>query len=128
MALLHDTGEARVNDLHRLGRAYVPWSGVEEKVVVDQTRALPEWEKSFLEASANPKIEKRVAAPRLGYYKLACQSILESETPQAAVWPLLLTWTISACVLPGAGRAAWSSACGRWRSSAPGAPRSSSCT
>jgi len=41
MALLHDTGEARVNDLHRLGRSYVDWSGVEEKVIADQTRNLP---------------------------------------------------------------------------------------
>jgi len=42
MALFHDTAEARVNDLHRLARSYVEWSGVEERVVGDQTRRLPE--------------------------------------------------------------------------------------
>jgi hypothetical protein len=72
---------------------------------------LPEWEKSFLQAASNPRIENRIAVPRLGYYKLACQSFLESETPQAAVWPLLLTWTISVCVLPPATRDRWQMFC-----------------
>lgn len=72
---------------------------------------LPEWEKSFSEAASNPRIEKRVSPPRLGYYRQACQSFLTGETPTAAIWPMLLTWTISACVLPETSRHSWSAAC-----------------
>ncbi len=42
LALFHDTAETRVNDLHRLGKSYVDWSGVEAKVVEDQVSGLPE--------------------------------------------------------------------------------------
>ncbi|HTX92851.1 MAG TPA: hypothetical protein VMC09_16695 [Anaerolineales bacterium] len=72
---------------------------------------LPDWEKSFLEAANNPIVEKRIAAPRLGYYKLAFESLLSSETPQAVVWPLMLTWTIAVCILPPMWKVRWRSAC-----------------
>jgi hypothetical protein len=72
---------------------------------------LPEWEKTFLEAAGKPLVEKRISAPRLGYYKLAFESLLASETPQAIVWPLILTWTISTCVLPSNWKIHWRSAC-----------------
>ncbi len=42
LALFHDTAEARVNDMHRLGKKYADWTGVEEKVVEDQTSSLSE--------------------------------------------------------------------------------------
>ena len=42
MALFHDIPEARVNDLHRIGRRYVNWENVERKVVVEQSKRLPE--------------------------------------------------------------------------------------
>jgi len=71
---------------------------------------LPEWEKTFLEAAGSPLVEKRIAAARLGYYKLAFESMLASETPQAVVWPLILTWTISVCVLPPMWKVHWRSA------------------
>jgi hypothetical protein len=72
---------------------------------------LPEWEKTFLEAAARPNVERRIAAPRLGYYKLACESMQASETPQTAVWPLILTWTLSAAVLPPMWKIHWREAC-----------------
>jgi hypothetical protein len=72
---------------------------------------LPEWEKAFLEATGIPAVNKRIAIARLGYYKLAFESLLESETPQAILWPLLLTWTYSVSVLPPARDAGWRSAC-----------------
>jgi hypothetical protein len=73
---------------------------------------LPGWEKAFLEAAANPIVEKRISTARLGYYKLAFESMLASETPQAVVWPLMLTWTISACILPPPAIADWQDASG----------------
>jgi putative hydrolase of HD superfamily len=41
MALFHDMSEARTNDLHRIARRYVDWENVEEKVVKDQSKRLP---------------------------------------------------------------------------------------
>lgn len=76
------------------------------------TGFLPEWEKSFLEAAANPAVDKRIIAARLGYYKLAFQSMLAGEFPQAALWPLLLTWTLSVSVLPPLSQEHWHAACG----------------
>jgi hypothetical protein len=72
---------------------------------------LPEWEKAFVEAAANPAVDSRIAIARLGYYKLACESMLGSETPQAALWPLMLTWTLSVSALPPAMDDRWRSAC-----------------
>jgi hypothetical protein len=73
---------------------------------------LPEWEKAFMEAAATPTVERRIAAPRLGYYKQAFESMFESEAPQAVLWPLMLTWTLSVSVLPPARAVTWRSACG----------------
>jgi putative hydrolase of HD superfamily len=42
MALFHDVGEARTNDLHRVARRYVDWENVDKKVVEDQSKRLPE--------------------------------------------------------------------------------------
>ena len=81
---------------------------------VDATRLagfLPDWEQSFLEASANPSVDKSVSAFRLGYYKQAFEALLSSETPQAILWPLLLTWTLSAVVLEPKWIVQWRSAC-----------------
>jgi hypothetical protein len=72
---------------------------------------LPDWEESFLEAAGNPAVEKSISSFRLGYYKLAFKAVLAGETPQAILWPLLLTWTISACVLPPTRNIHWQSAC-----------------
>jgi hypothetical protein len=72
---------------------------------------LPEWEKAFLEAARRPQVEVRIAAARLGYYKLAFQALLQSETPQALVWPMINTWTLAAAILPAAWKNPWNSAC-----------------
>jgi len=72
---------------------------------------LAAWEKDFVEAAGRPRVEARIAAPRLAYYKNACQAMLESESPQAILWPLLLTWTLAARSLPPTRQAIWESAC-----------------
>ena len=73
---------------------------------------LPEWEKTFLEATGRPNVDKRIAAARLGYYKLAFEATLAGELPQAMLWPLLLTWTLAVSVLPPMWELRWRSACG----------------
>jgi hypothetical protein len=72
---------------------------------------LPEWEKTFLEAAGQAEASKRIHAARLGYYKHAFEFILAGETPQAMLWPLMLTWTLCVCVLPPDWAARWRSAC-----------------
>jgi len=42
MALFHDAGEARTNDLHRIALRYVDLENVDKKVVEDQSKRLPE--------------------------------------------------------------------------------------
>jgi hypothetical protein len=73
---------------------------------------LPDWEKDFLDATASTIVDKRIAAPRLGYYKLAFQATLAGEFPQAMLWPLLLTWTLAVSVLPAGGDLRWRPICG----------------
>jgi hypothetical protein len=73
------------------------------------TGYLPEWEKSFVEAVSHPGVNCRIASPRLAYYKQAFEAMLASEVPQAIVWPLLLTWTLSAKALTVGERTGWSS-------------------
>jgi hypothetical protein len=76
------------------------------------TGFLPEWEKTFLEAASRPDVDKRIAAARLGYYKLAFEATLTGELPQAMLWPMLLTWTLAVSVLPPLWELRWRSACG----------------
>ena len=72
---------------------------------------LPEWEQAFMEASRNPVVDRRIAAPRLGYYKAAFKAMQENKTPLASTWPLMLTWTFSIAVLPPTWSVRWRSAC-----------------
>ncbi len=69
-----------------------------------------EWHKDFLEAAGRPKVDERIAIPRLAYYNLAFESMLTSETPQAIIWPLVHTWTLAASVLPPTHQAKWQAA------------------
>lgn len=75
------------------------------------TGFLPEWEKAFIEAASIPAVNRRIATARLRYYRLAFDSMLESETPQTMLWPLMLTWTLSVSVLPPERENRWRSAC-----------------
>jgi hypothetical protein len=72
---------------------------------------LPEWEKAFVDAAGRPRVHASIAAPRLAYYKLAFESMLAGETPQAVVWPLLHTWTLAAQVLPLPKQSKWTAFC-----------------
>jgi hypothetical protein len=72
---------------------------------------LAAWERDFVAAVGRPRADARLALPRLAYYKLACDSLLASESPQTILWPLILTWTMAAQCLPSTQQAAWSSAC-----------------
>jgi len=63
---------------------------------VDFVRAyLPAWEAALTAAGARPG-DMRLHIARLGYYKAAIQTLLESDFPLAAAWPMLSTWALAA--------------------------------
>lgn len=70
-----------------------------------------DWRSAFLAAAAIPKVDPRIHADRVNYYEKAMQALLAGESPLAALWPLIITWTLSVGVLEGAPRLPWTEAC-----------------
>ena len=70
------------------------------------------WEETF---AAIPEVSRpaKLHPDRKLYYLRAFESILGSETPQAALWPLLTTWTRAAATLSPSNPAfqPWQEAC-----------------
>jgi predicted nucleotidyltransferase len=56
---------------------------------------LPAWEDAFNQA-AQSAFDTRIHSFRLAYYKQALLSLLESEIPASALWPMLQTWALAA--------------------------------
>ena len=75
------------------------------------TNWLPEWKQAFYVASENPKVDIRVHAARMNYYEKAMQALVQGDMPVAALWPMLITWTLSAEVLVNGGQNEWHAAC-----------------
>ncbi len=72
---------------------------------------LPAWENFFNFASEASGADIRIHNARQSYYKSAIVEMLEGENPLNALYPLLLTWTLSAQSLPENQITAWQSAC-----------------
>lgn len=72
---------------------------------------LADWKSSFQFACEKPEVDGRIHATRLNYYEKAVKAMLEGETPLAALWPLLQTWTLSAEVVGGDHLTFWQNAC-----------------
>lgn len=70
------------------------------------------WRSAFEAAADSNRVDVRIHPTRANYYEKAIQSILSSENPRAALWPLLQTWTLAADVLPEITMDAWRAACG----------------
>ena len=75
-----------------------------------------DWKSAFKLASADsaskPGVDIRIHSARMNYYEKAIKAMLEGETPLAALWPLLHTWTLSAEVLEGDHFQFWQNAAG----------------
>jgi hypothetical protein len=71
---------------------------------------LPEWKSSFLLAAESPKGDLRVHPARLNYYEKGMKALLEGDTPAAALWPLMNTWTLAVEALGDTHAAAWQAA------------------
>jgi predicted nucleotidyltransferase len=74
------------------------------------TAWFPEWKLAFEAAMENSRVDPRIHPARLNYYEKAINAMLSGETPYAALWPLLQTWTLAVDVLPDHINA-WNSAC-----------------
>lgn len=74
---------------------------------------LPDWKLAFEAAAASPQVEERIHPARLNYYEKAIQTMLASETPSNALWPLLQTWSLAVDVLSDYFVEAWRAACGQ---------------
>lgn len=72
---------------------------------------LPEWERAFVAATGRRRVDARLALPRLQYYRGAFEALIENGPPMAVLWPLLLTWSLSAAVLPDYQQSGWRMAC-----------------
>ncbi|MEW5827724.1 MAG: hypothetical protein AB1846_02450 [Chloroflexota bacterium] len=74
---------------------------------------LPAWEAAFTAAGQTHRYDPRLHAARLDYYRRGIESWLDGDTPLAALWPLLQTWTLSVHALPAdSGHLqSWQSAC-----------------
>lgn len=72
---------------------------------------LGDWKSAFLLASEKSDVDLRIHPARVNYYEKAIKSMLEGETPLAALWPLLSTWTLAADVLEGDQVHFWRQAC-----------------
>jgi hypothetical protein len=75
---------------------------------------LPDWQWAYDGIPAG-QAPARLHPHRRLYYQRAIESLLNSPQPQAALWPMLRTWTLAASLLPESapGRVAWVDACQR---------------
>jgi predicted nucleotidyltransferase len=74
---------------------------------------VPDWKLAFEAAAEHERVDRRVHPARLNYYEKAIHAILAGETPHAALWPLMQTWTLAVDVLPEHAVDAWRLACGQ---------------
>ena len=72
---------------------------------------LPAWENFYTVASEAMGTDIRIHNARQAYYKSAITEMLEGENPLVALYPLLLTWTLSAKSLPENQISDWENAC-----------------
>jgi len=85
---------------------------IARQVNVDFVREwLPAWEAAFSTAGQAP-LDMRLHTARISYYKAAITTLLESDFPLAAVWPMLYTWagTAQAGNFSGEHSRAWARA------------------
>lgn len=87
--------------------------GASELDVSQVTSWMPDWKLAFEAATENSHIDARIHPARVNYYEKAIQAMLAGETPHAAVWPLLQTWSLAADVLPDHFTETWRVACGQ---------------
>src|SRR5512145_2116795 len=56
---------------------------------------VPEWRLAYEAAMEKGNVDARIHPARLNYYEKAIKAMLAAETPRAALWPLLQTWSLA---------------------------------
>jgi hypothetical protein len=69
------------------------------------------WKTAFVEASSRKDVHSSIAIPRMAYYRQAFDVLLDGESPQTVLWPLVHTWTLAAAVLPPTHQSKWLASC-----------------
>jgi len=69
------------------------------------------WKHAFESAVESSRVDPRIHLVRVNYYEKAMLAMLEGSKPVAALWPLLLTWTMAVEVLPDIASNKWRAAC-----------------
>jgi len=87
-----------------LGASHVTAETIDQRI--------PEWEAAFSTASQVDGTDPRIHPARLNYYEKAIKSMLSSDTPIAALWPLIHTWALAAASLSGDQLKLWRTAFG----------------
>lgn len=75
------------------------------------TAWLPEWEHDFASGGSVAGADARIDRCRYVYYSKAILSDIDGGAPAAALWPLMMTWTLAASRLPAASQTGWRQAC-----------------
>ena len=109
--LLDFPARAEAIERPEFARGLLGLLGGTEIIPSSLTEWLPAWEDFFSFASEAGGADIRIHNARQAYYKSAIVEMLEGENPLTALYPLLLTWTLSAQSLPENQITAWESAC-----------------
>ncbi|MFN2145224.1 MAG: hypothetical protein ACK2T7_07710 [Anaerolineales bacterium] len=71
-----------------------------------------EWSEDFERLNQNYAVPPKLNIHRLAYYMRGYEAMLGSDEPEAALWPLLDTWTLMAETMPSQS-GAWQAVCQR---------------
>ena len=105
-SITESAGRPEMNDglLNLLGASSLDPSVISEWI--------PLWKSAFESAMESSQVNPRIHPARVNYYEKAITAMCASDYPQAALWPLLHTWTLAVMVLPEARLQPWRAACG----------------
>ena len=109
--LLEFASRAETAQRPEMNAALIHLLGVAELDPSIMNEWLPNWKVAFEAAMGNVDVDARIHPVRVNYYEKAIQAMLAGDTPHAALWPLLQTWTLAADVLPEHALDAWHNVC-----------------
>ena len=109
--LLEFSPIANAFNLPELGGELYSLLGAGQLQVDNLDETLNAWEQDFLEAGKYPEAEARLNPNRLAYYRRGFESVIDDGIQGALLWPLLITWSLAASLLPQEKQTAWANTC-----------------
>ena len=85
--------------------------GASELNATTMNEWLPDWKLDFESAMDGNRVDAHIHPTRVNYYEKAIQTMLASDNPRAALWPLFQTWSLAAEALPENALDPWRSVC-----------------